>query len=96
MLATALGAIPGLSAEVAEDLAYVGSGSIPDEGLPTRVVRLRHQGLSCGEIARRLRSGIPGVFARLSDRDVVFDLRTLREGEPAQVEAAVRLALGAP
>ncbi len=94
-LAASLGGIPGLSAGVGEDLAYVGSGSIPDEGLATRVVRLRHSTISSGEIARRLRTGIPAVYARLADREVVLDLRTLRDGELAQVETAVRRILDA-
>ncbi|MCL2648378.1 MAG: L-seryl-tRNA(Sec) selenium transferase [Phycisphaerales bacterium] len=87
-LAVALAKIDGLSAEVAADLAYVGSGSIPDEGLPTRVVRLRHGSIPAGELARGFRMGIPSVFGRLADRELVIDLRTLREGEVAQVAAA--------
>ncbi len=92
-LASALDGIPGLSVAVGEDLSYVGSGSIPDEGLPTRVVRIRSVEISAGELARRLRMGIPSVFGRLADGELVMDVRTLRDGETAEVAGAVRRAV---
>jgi seryl-tRNA(Sec) selenium transferase len=93
-LCEALGRIAGVSAGVCEDVAYVGSGSIPDEGIPTMVVRIRHAKLSADELAYRLRQGIPSVFGRLEDRELVIDLRTLGEGEAAEVVKAVERAVG--
>ena len=92
-IAGQLQTIPGLTAQVAEDLSYVGSGSLPDEGLPTRVLRLRHESLPAADLARRLRLGIPSVFTRLSDRELVLDTRTLRREEASQVVAALRTAV---
>ncbi|MCL2640460.1 MAG: L-seryl-tRNA(Sec) selenium transferase [Phycisphaerales bacterium] len=79
-----------LTIEITDDLSYVGSGSIPDEGIPTRILRLRHTTIPSAELARRLRSNIPPIFTRLSDRDLVIDLRTLREGDADQVAIAIQ------
>jgi seryl-tRNA(Sec) selenium transferase len=92
-LAASLADVPGLTATVADDVAYVGSGSAPDEGLPSATVRLAHRTLSADDLALGLRRHVPAVFARLADRQVVIDLRTLREGETELVATAVRRVL---
>ena len=90
IFADALANLDGLSATVGDDLAYVGSGSIPDEGIPTRVVRITHNRIAADDLGRRLRMGIPSVFGRLQDRQLVLDMRTLLEGEVEVVIEALR------
>jgi L-seryl-tRNA(Ser) seleniumtransferase len=92
-IAEQLRGVEGLQAEVAEDVSYIGSGSIPDEGIKTRIVRVRHPRLTAAELARRLRLGTPSVFGRLSDRELVLDMRTLREDEADEIVAALRAAV---
>lgn len=92
-LAQGLAGVPGVTARVDEDVSYVGSGSIPDEGIPTRVVRVRHERVAADLLAKRLRLGVPPVFGRLADRHLVLDLRTLRDGEIEKVVEAVRTAV---
>jgi L-seryl-tRNA(Ser) seleniumtransferase len=94
-IATALGRIDGIEAAVGEDVAYVGSGSIPDEGVPTRVVRMTHRTTDVAELTRRLRRGIPSVFGRLQGRTLVLDTRTLFDGEVNLLIQAVTKAVGA-
>lgn len=93
LVANALQQIPGLNVSVADDLAYVGSGSIPDEGIPTKILRLAHSAITPDDLARRLRLGIPSVFGRLQDRHLVLDMRTLLEDEHQLVVDAVRSAI---
>ncbi len=85
--------VPGIAAAVDHDLAYVGSGSIPDEGLPSRVVRVSHPGSAPEELTRRLRMGTPSVFARIAGGKVVLDLRTLFPGEVEITAEGIRAAL---
>jgi len=92
-LAEGLRSVPGVTVEVADDLAYVGSGSVPDEGIPSKVVRVTHGDVAAGELVRRLRLGIPSVFGRLQDRTLVLDMRTVLAGEREELIGAVRLAL---
>jgi L-seryl-tRNA(Ser) seleniumtransferase len=82
-----------LKITICDDTAYVGSGSLPDEGIPSVVLRLTPRGISAEELGTRLRQGIPSVFARLADRQLLLDCRTLRDGEVDTVASALRLVL---
>ena len=87
--AAALRAIPNMQTEIQEDTAFVGGGSLPDLPLPTIVVAVTVRGLSDAVFAERLRLGRPAVMARIQDGRVLFDLRTVLEGqETAIIERA--------
>lgn len=92
-VAQGLAGVAGLDVEVSQDVSYIGSGSIPDEGVATRVVRLNSTRMPSDELARRLRLGIPSVFGRLQDRTLVLDMRTLHADEPELLIMAIREAL---
>jgi L-seryl-tRNA(Ser) seleniumtransferase len=90
-LAKPLRAIPGItSVEVRDDSAFVGGGSLPDLPLPTVVVAVAIKGVSDAVFAERLRAGTPAVMARVQDGRVLFDLRTVFEGQDSELAAAVR------
>jgi L-seryl-tRNA(Ser) seleniumtransferase len=94
VLAERLGAVPGLAvARVAEDKAFVGGGSLPDQAMPSWVVELEADGLSDAELARRLRLGTPAVMGRLRDGRVILDVRTVLPHHEAALVEAVRRAL---
>ena len=58
-------AVPGAKAAVVEGFSQMGSGSLPGQDLPTRLVAVHAENLEEGEIARRLRRHDPPVFARV-------------------------------
>jgi L-seryl-tRNA(Ser) seleniumtransferase len=74
---------------VEDDESQVGSGAVPAETLPTKVLVVRAPALSADELARRLRQHVPPVFARIHKDAVLFDLRTIQSGEEAVVERAL-------
>jgi L-seryl-tRNA(Ser) seleniumtransferase len=75
-------------AEVVEDVAYVGGGSLPDQAMKTWVVRLQAANVSDEQLAYRLRTGQPAVMSRRREGKVVLDVRTVfQEQESALVEA---------
>jgi L-seryl-tRNA(Ser) seleniumtransferase len=79
-LTSSLAGIAGYDITAGEDLAYVGSGSIPDEGVPSRVVRIRPrpgERPSPEVLTLALRQNLPAIFCRIHDGALVFDLRTL-------------------
>jgi L-seryl-tRNA(Ser) seleniumtransferase len=82
--------IPGVRAEVRDDTAFVGGGSLPDLPLPTAVIAVAVDGLSDAAFAERLRAGRPAVMARVQDGQVLFDLRTVFEGQEADLVSAIR------
>ena len=88
--------LPGVAAvKLADDVAYVGGGSLPDQALPTVVVEVEAASISDAELARRLRTGTPAVMGRLRDGKLILDLRTVfPEQEPLLVEALSRAVRG--
>lgn len=92
-LAVRLRAIPGVrSAEVAEDVAYVGGGSLPDQTMKTCVIELAPESVGDEELAQRLRTGDPAVVARLRDGKLVLDVRTIFAEQEAELIEAIRAA----
>jgi L-seryl-tRNA(Ser) seleniumtransferase len=84
------------SAEIAEDVAYVGGGSLPDQTMRTWVVQVQPRDLSDAELARRLRTGDPAVVARIRDSTLVLDVRTVFEHQEKALVDAVRRAVSDP
>ena len=81
-------AVPSAKAEVVDGFSQMGSGSLPGQDLPTRLVAVRAEGVPEGEIARRLRSHEPPVFPRVAQGRVLANPRTLLDGEEAILVAA--------
>jgi L-seryl-tRNA(Ser) seleniumtransferase len=75
------------------DRTFVGGGSLPTLEIDTWVVTLRPE-QGAAQVAARLRTGADPVLARVRDDLVLFDVRTLLEGEEVAVEKAVVAILG--
>jgi L-seryl-tRNA(Ser) seleniumtransferase len=86
----------GAQVEVLDGLSQVGSGSLPAQDLPTRLVALATDDLSAEELARRLRRGRPPVFTRVHEEQVQIDPRTLLPGEEEVLVRVLVTALTAP
>jgi len=80
--------------QVAEDQAYVGGGSLPDQSMTSWVVELEAKGMSDAELAQRLRTGAPAVMARVRSERVILDVRTVLPHHEADLIGAVRRAAG--
>jgi L-seryl-tRNA(Ser) seleniumtransferase len=92
-LADRLRGVEGVArAEPAEDVAYVGGGSLPDQAMKTWVVELEARGHSDAELALRLRLGHPAVMGRVRDGKLVLDVRTVFPGQEDALVGAVRRA----
>ena len=98
-LKQAIGVFEGMRADIIDDHSYVGSGSLPDEGIPTRVMRMSvgkplSDVIGLDEFALRLRDGIPSVFCRIQDGALYFDMRTLFDKEEMAIAERIRSILG--
>jgi L-seryl-tRNA(Ser) seleniumtransferase len=89
-LAKALGR--GFQVRAQEDESEVGGGALPLQTLPTWVVQVRRREGGVSRLEARLRAHRPPVIARVKEDALVFDLRTLREGEDRIVMAALAAA----
>ncbi len=90
-------AAPGAAdgVRVVAGFSQVGSGSLPGQDIPTRLVSLTPSGASAEDLAARLRRGDPPVFARIHEGRVLLDPRTLQEGEEDVLVRAVAAVLEA-
>jgi len=71
----------------------MGSGSLPAQAIPTRLVSITSEKMTPDELAARLRRREPPVFARIQDNRVLLDPRTLLDGEEEIVIEAVLATL---
>jgi L-seryl-tRNA(Ser) seleniumtransferase len=86
----------GVSPTVIDGCSQMGSGSLPTQELPTRLVAIPDGPISPDELALRLRRHAPPVFVRIHKGQVLLDPRTLLDGEePAVVDAVVAALVGA-
>jgi len=82
-----------LTLAVEPTTAFVGGGSLPQQGLPSFAVTLRAVNVSTQALADRLRAGAPSVVGRKHDDRVFLDMRTVRDADLASLREGVRLAL---
>jgi len=74
--------------------SQLGSGSLPAQYIPTKVIALKPLHISAEELAAKLRENDPPIFTRIADDEVLLDLRTIGEDETRTVEQAIRTILG--
>ena len=84
--------LPGLVVEVADDVAYVGGGSLPDVAVPTAVVAVTLQ-TSEEEFAAKLRAGTPAVIGRVQGGRWLLDLRAVFAEQEDALFGAIRAAI---
>jgi len=63
--------------EIVDGESVVGGGAAPSSILPTRLLALTCEGLSADDFLTRLRNSDPPIIARVEERRVLIDLRTV-------------------
>jgi L-seryl-tRNA(Ser) seleniumtransferase len=66
---------------VIADESQAGGGSLPEINFPTFVISIKPSSLSVNEFEKKLRLGDPPVIARIKDRALLVDARTVQDGE---------------
>jgi L-seryl-tRNA(Ser) seleniumtransferase len=89
LLATSERQATSLRIEIVAGESVIGGGSTPGASLPTVLVAVACKGLSADQLAARLRAAEPAVIARVEERRVLLDLRTVFPEEDAAVAAAL-------
>ena len=62
---------------IKDDVAYIGSGSVPDLGIPDKVLSIEPLHIDVAKLAKLLRNNIPSVFCRIKNNTLLFNMRTL-------------------
>jgi L-seryl-tRNA(Ser) seleniumtransferase len=84
---------PCAKSDIRASQAYLGSGSLPEEAIPSFVVSVSLPDRNAAELARALRLDPACVFGRIEHNQVLFDVRTITDEQvPAIAEAMGRIA----
>jgi L-seryl-tRNA(Ser) seleniumtransferase len=79
LLRAALG--EGFAIELLDSQSEIGSGALPVENLPTKVISITHATLSANDIERRFRSADPPILGRIQSGRFLLDLRGVFRAE---------------
>jgi L-seryl-tRNA(Ser) seleniumtransferase len=79
----------GASLVLKEDISRVGGGAYPVQELPTIVLALEPLHASVNDLEQKLRKGDPPIICRISDDELVFDLRTIFDDEISILASAI-------
>ena len=71
----------GCSITVEDGRAQIGSGTLPEEELSSRVIAIRHARLSGEKIAARFRASTPPILGRIHEGAFLLDLRGIFAAE---------------
>jgi L-seryl-tRNA(Ser) seleniumtransferase len=74
-LAAALGA--GFRVSVQDSTSQIGSGALPTEAIPTKVIAIEHDFMGPHRIAGRFRQARPPIIGRVADDKFLLDARTI-------------------
>ena len=78
------------SAQVVEETAYLGGGSVPTQELPTVCVAVVPAEGKVDELAGKLRTAVPAVMGRVRNDQLLIDLRTVFAEQDVQVVEAFK------
>jgi L-seryl-tRNA(Ser) seleniumtransferase len=67
----------GFSLTLEDATAQIGSGALPTEEIPSKVIAIRHGTLGADQIAERFRLAHPPILGRIREDRFLLDLRTI-------------------
>lgn len=73
--------VQGFNFSIEEDYSMVGGGSMPVERIGTYVIKVKNSKFSPQELEKRLRGNKVPVIIRVSNDEIIMDLRTLFDGD---------------
>jgi L-seryl-tRNA(Ser) seleniumtransferase len=80
---------PRVKATIDDSVSFLGSGSLPDESIPSVMVTVSVEGLGAEELGRRLRTDEAQVFGRIEEERLRMDMRTVADEQVPALAAAV-------
>jgi L-seryl-tRNA(Ser) seleniumtransferase len=67
----------GFSLSLEESSSQIGSGALPTEEIPTKVIAISHNCMGAERIAQKFRSANPPILGRIKEDRFLLDLRTI-------------------
>jgi len=87
-LTAALPKVSDLATSIDDSVAYLGSGSLPTQAIPSLMVSVSLPGMTASELALRLRLDPASVFGRIENDRVRLDMRTVTDDQVRAIAAA--------
>jgi L-seryl-tRNA(Ser) seleniumtransferase len=84
---------PMVKAAIDDSVAYLGSGSLPAEAIPSVMVTVWGDELTAEELGRRLRTDAAQVFGRIENDRLRLDMRTVTDEQLPAIAAALGRAV---
>ena len=78
-LRRALGA--GFDLALQDSSCQIGSGALPTEEIPTKVIAIRHASLGSERVARMFRAASPTILGRVKEQRFLLELTTIFDPE---------------
>ena len=86
---------PTLHVEVIEARSVLGGGAAPGSTLPTRILALKSPDMNADQLCAHLRRWQAPIVARVEEKRVLLDLRTVEPAQEPAILAALRGIAGA-
>ena len=86
--------VSGAAVTTISGFSQTGSGSLPAQNLATTLLAVRPEKISTESLAKQLRQYSIPIFARIQNDQVLFDPRTLLDGDDRIVVEALLAILG--
>jgi len=80
--------------EVVEGFSQVGGGALPEENIPAYLVSVEPHGMTVNSLEEKLRYMEPPVLARIQKDRLLFDPRTLLDGDEAFILRHIEKIMG--
>lgn len=71
----------GFHLNLEDSTSQIGSGALPTEEIPTKVIAIYHDGMGAERIAQRFRRANPPILGRIKEDRFLLDLRTIFDPE---------------
>jgi L-seryl-tRNA(Ser) seleniumtransferase len=68
---------PCVRLSIDDSTAQIGSGALPTEEIPSKVIAVEQDGMSAERIAERFRRARPPIIGRIQNNRFLLDLRTI-------------------
>jgi L-seryl-tRNA(Ser) seleniumtransferase len=79
-----------LRVDVVDGRSTIGGGALPQETLPSRLIRVTVPGTSAATLAKKLRTNEPAIVGRIEADAVTLDLRTIDPVEDGELILALQ------
>jgi L-seryl-tRNA(Ser) seleniumtransferase len=67
----------GFRLSLEDSTSQIGSGALPTEEIPTKVIAIHHNGIGAERIAQKFRSANPPILGRINEDRFLLDLRAI-------------------